>query len=154
MIPLFITAFLCLPDVDYNPVQRAVATSEATLTGDAEEVFNADGSAAARVAPVLNAFKMDFSDPQTWLGYGTEVANRAGYSDERYTIWTDRGVVSYFIGLLLVFSCAIKPFLSLATLLFLCALGGSLINVYYIWGILMTLTCVSHFHNEQKEVQK
>ncbi|MCI5779183.1 MAG: hypothetical protein MR051_05140 [Lentisphaeria bacterium] len=145
VIPLFITAFLFLPDVDYDPVQRAVVTSEATLTGDSEEVISADGSAAARVAPVLNAFKMDFSDIKTWLGHGTDAARNAGHLTQENTIWTDRGIICYLIGLLLVFSCAIKPFLSLATLIFVCGLGGSLINVYYVWGMLMTFTCITYF---------
>ena len=145
VIPLFITAFLFLPDIEYDPVQRTVATSEASLTGDVEEVIHADGSAAARVAPVLNAFKMDFSDSKTWLGYGTDAASKAGHLAAGNTIWTDRGIVCYVIGLLFVFSCAINPFLSLATLIFFCGVGGNLVNVYYVWGILMTFTCITYF---------
>ena len=154
VIPLFITAFLCLPDVDYNPVQRTLVTSEATLTGEAEEVINADGSAAARITPVLNAFKMDFSDIKTWLGHGTDAANNAGHLSEGNTIWTDRGIICYFLGWLLVFNCAIKPFASIATLIFVAGVCGNIINVYHIWGVLMIFTCVTYFCQQSEHRQQ
>jgi len=139
-IPIFVILYLFVPDLDYNPVQRAVATSEATLTGEVEEVINADGSAAARVAPVLNALDMDFSDSRTWLGYGTDASKNYGYLSQNATIWTDRGVICYFIGWILVFCCAIKPFFSIPTLIFVVGLAGGLFNVYYCWGVIMIFT--------------
>ena len=105
MIPVFVLAMSLLFNTDYEPVQRALATSEAALTGDAENVIEADHSAAARVAPILNAFALDFGDSRTWLGYGTDVALADGHLNEMHTVWTDWGVIAYFIGLILIFSC-------------------------------------------------
>ena len=137
-------------NTDYEPVQRMLVTSEAALTGDAQNVIEADHSAAARVAPFLNAFALDFGDSRTWLGYGTDVALADGHLNEMHTVWTDRGVITYFLGWGLVFSCAITEFLSIPTLIFIVAFGGTVSNIYYIWAFLMIFTVISYFFYSEK----
>ena len=144
---LFVLAFI-IPDLDYVPAKRTLNISEATLSGDVESVSQADSSGSFRVLPVLNAFKLDFTDTSTWLGYGTDYAKNSGDRDWA-TIWTDRGVISYFIGLILVFTCAIRSPISVMSLIFL--LGcREVSNIYYIWGMLMIFTCVSYFEKRCK----
>ncbi len=149
-IPFFAIFMIWLFNTDYEPVQRMLVTSEAALTGDTQNVIEADHSAAARVAPLLNAFALDFGDSRTWLGYGTDVALADGHLNEMHTVWTDRGVITYFLGWLLVFSCAIRKFLSIPTLCFLFLVQGSVANVYFPWMMLMIFTVLSYFFYSEK----
>ena len=138
---------------DYNSAKRLHDTMKAAFSGDADEVRSADHSGASRVNTVINAFKLDFYDSRTWLGYGTDVSISEDSDSSLMTIWTDRGVICYFIGWILVFFCAIRTPLSVMTLIFLFGCRGEVLNVYYIWGILMTFTCVSYFEKEKKTDQ-
>ena len=151
IIPFFIAIWVYISDVDYNPVQRTFNTAESVLTLDTEEVIKTDDSAAARITPIMNAFKMDFSDMKTWLGHGTDTFASYEHLSEQQTIWTDRGVICYLLGVAVIFACAIRPFLSLPTLMALCAFGWQVVNIYYIWGALMILTCVTYFRENNND---
>ena len=151
VVPLCLLAWILIPQVEYVPTERAMATAGAMLTLDVDEVIVADGSAAYRVAPVLNVLNLDYSDSRTWFGYGTDYSRQYKLNDNEKSIWTDRGVICYIIGILLVFTCAIKPLFSVATLLFLAVAGSSLLNFYYTWGILMIFTVVSYFYIEKQK---
>lgn len=151
VVPLCLLAWILIPQVEYVPTERAIATAGAMLTLDVDEVIVADGSAAHRVAPVLNVLNLDYSDSRTWFGYGMDYSRQYKLNDNEKSIWTDRGVICYIIGILLVFTCAIKPLFSVATLLFLAVAGSSLLNFYYTWGILMIFTVVSYFYIEKQK---
>jgi hypothetical protein len=134
-----------VPDIVYEPVRRTYDTAEAVLSGDAEEVKQADGSAAVRINPILNSFDSDFNDPNVWLGYGTDYGISHGYYAKDRTIWGDYGIINWLMGLIFIFTCCIKRFLSLPTLMLFIGIGGGIGNVSYMWGILMIFTCVSYF---------
>ena len=146
IIPLYIAAYFVVPDIVYEPVRRTYDTAEAVLGGDAEDVEQADGSAAVRINPILNSFDSDFSDPNVWLGYGIDYGISHGYYAKERTIWGDYGIINWFWGLIFVFCCCIKPFFSLPTLMFFIGIGGGIGNISYQWGILMIFTCVSYFY--------
>ena len=120
------------------------------LGGDPEEVASADHSASFRVNTVINAFKLDFTDSRTWLGYGTDFSIADEEDRSMMTIWTDRGIICYFVGWILAFLCAIRSPFSVMTLLFLIGCRGEVLNVYYIWGSLMIYTCISYFEKQKK----
>ena len=56
----------------------------------------------------------------------------------------DYGLISYILGLGLIFLCAIN-FFSIATIMFFLGIGGGINNIAYGWGILMIFTCVKYF---------
>ena len=154
IIPLYIIAYFVVPDIVYEPVRRTYDTAEAVLSGDTEEVKQADGSAAVRINPVLYSFEADFSDPNVWLGYGTDYGISHGYYAKERTIWGDYGIITYFLGLLFVFICCVKPFFSLPTLMFFLGIGGGVGNISYLWGILMIFTCVGYFYLDKSGTSK
>ena len=49
-----------------------------------------------------------------------------------------------------IFTCAVRSFASIPTLIVFCAFSGQVINIYYIWGVLMIFTCISYFITKEK----
>ena len=139
-----------LPETGLESAERAENLAVSSLTLDVDEMQKAEGSGASRITPLLNAFKLDFNDPNTWFGYGTDQGLSRGWNSKFSTIWTDYGIINWFLGLLFIFSCCIKPFFSLPTLMFFIGIGGSVGNVSYAWGILMIFTCISYFTVKSK----
>lgn len=137
--------------IQNDQIDRVAAILSATLTGDAEAVVMADHSASYRVLPILNIFYLDFQNFYTWFGYGVDTAREIYFAtfDPRKMVAgsiLDYGLISYLLSLLFVFTCCIRPFISLPALMFFCGIGGGTGNVAYGWGILMIFTCVSYFY--------
>lgn len=145
-IPIFVSIYFILNFFEVQQFQRAVVTAQATMTGDAHEIAKADGSALVRIKPLLNTLSLDLSDPASWFGKGCDASLSNGlYGDNRYLSEIgDYGLIAYILGLILVFSCSIKP-LSLGTLMLFMGIGGGTGNIYYGWGILMIFTCIHYF---------
>ena len=142
-IPIFIAVYFTLNFFEIKQFNRAVSTAQATMTGDAQEVREVDGSASARIAPMLNTLNMDLSEIKSWIGEGCDSSLRHRHTDKRYIGGiNDYGLIAYFLGLILLFSCAIKP-LSLGTLMFFTGIGGGIDNIPYAWGLLMIMTCIT-----------
>lgn len=144
-IPIFVAVYLTLDFLEVKQFNRAVTAAQATMTGDAKEVAEADGSAYARIAPVLNTLEMDFTELKSWVGEGCDTGLLYHRTANRYMgEINDYGLIAYIIGLIFVFCCAIKPF-SLATLMYFMGIGGGTGNISYAWGLLMLITCVKYF---------
>ena len=129
-----------------------INTTDAAMTLVAEEVIIADHSASFRVAPILNVLNADYTDAKTWFGHGTDIDFGYDLRDVRNTLFVDRGLICFIIGLFFVFNCAIKPAFSVMALLFLVVTGAALRNIYYLWGILMIFTVVSYFAVKKDKV--
>ena len=56
-IPIVFAVYYALSYYEVKDFERASSVAEATLTGEIQEVREADGSAASRVAPLLYALK-------------------------------------------------------------------------------------------------
>lgn len=148
IIPLLIGMIALGNVMEIEQFDRAMRVARITTTGDKKDILEEDGSAAARVIPIVNTFKIDLTKKESWVGHG--VAKK-----EAKAIWnamnTKIGVVEQFgllgliTSLLLIYSCAIRRFLSIETLLFLFLLGFSLGNIAYTWGALLLFTSVRHF---------
>lgn len=149
-IPIFVGVYFTLDFFEVKQFNRAVSAAQATMTGDAQEVAQADGSASARIAPMLNTLNMDFTELKSWVGEGCDTGLKYRHTANRYMgEINDYGLIAYILSLLIVFSCAIKP-LSLASLMFFMGIGGGTGNIPYGWGVLMLLTCVRYFSENYK----
>lgn len=142
---------------EIKQLTRAVNTMEATMTGDKTQVLEADGSAAARIIPIINTFKeTDLSQKETWFGKGTsrkqtvEEFNKS-LKNSRLQIVEQYGLIAALLSLILVYACMIKRILSIETLIFAMLFAFTLSNVYYVWGCMMIISSVRYF---QKEIIK
>lgn len=145
-IPIFVGIYFILNFFEVQQFQRAVVTAQATMTGDAQEIARADGSALVRIKPLINTFNLDLFDSASWFGRGCGASLSNGiYGDNRYLgEISDYGLIAYFLGLIFVFSCVINP-LSLGTMMYFMGIGGGTGNISYAWGLLMLITCVKYF---------
>lgn len=124
---------------------RAYNTTQATFTMDKELVAETDGSAYARIAPMLNTIKnLDLSKKEHWFGYGVD-KGLANKNERMIGEITDYGFLAYVLGLILVFSCSIR-FLSIPTIMYFIGIGGGTSNLAYCWGILLIFMCVRYFY--------
>ena len=149
VVPLIVGLFFLGQSMELKQMDRAVSLAQAASTGDTQEIMNTDGSGAVRIIPVVNAFtKTDLSDPETWIGRSSMQKDKDWWKRTDTKIYEQYGIVAYAILLCFVFSCVIRRFASLETLLYLCLLGFSVSNVYYIWGCFMIMATVKHFQEQ------
>lgn len=149
VVPLIIGLFLLGQSLELKQMNRAVALAQAASTGDAQEIMNTDGSGAVRLIPVVNAFtKTDLTDPETWVGKSSMQKDKNQWKRTDTKIYEQYGIVVYAILLCFVFSCVIYRFASIETLLYLCLLGFSVSNIYYIWGCFMIMATVRYFQEQ------
>lgn len=147
VIPILAICYTLIQASGIEALDRATSTIEATSTLDAKIVRETDGSAAARITPMLNSLNADFTKVETWFGKGIDAWHRMG---EKATMFEDYGFIFYLITLLFNFSCAYN-FWSLATIFMFAGIGGgSGGNVYYAWALMMVMTCVKYFHDNQE----
>ena len=151
ILPAVLAIVIIMSNIDYPPFQRAMATFNAALTLDAEEVTKADNSAAARVNPIINTFtQLDLSSPETWFGKGTvSVEERDNWYKTLNTAKIGNidqyGLLSYIFALILIFSCCIPRFLSLETLISFVIIGLTINNFSYIWGCYFIMAATKYF---------
>ena len=127
-------------------LDRATATIEATTTLDKDVVIETDGSASARITPILNSITADFTKSETWFGYGIDAGIANKYNR---TIFHDYGFIFYLISLLFCFSCAYN-FWSLGTIFMFAGVGGGAGgNIQYAWALMMVMTCVKYFYKNR-----
>lgn len=150
-VPLLLILYFAIPYIEFEPLQRAKVTLEATLTMDASAVKKADGSAAARVVPLLNTINhIDLLDADTWLGEGVDKTLSEKYLSDEQMLGTikDYGLLSYILLLIFIFTCCIR-FKSLETLIFVILMSANLANVAYGWGIMMLFATTRYFKKIQ-----
>ena len=128
---------------------RAYDTVQATMTLNKDVVGKADGSAAYRIAPILNTINdLDLTKKEHWFGYGIDKGKAQVY-DRMMGEITDYGFLAYIFGLILVFTCAIR-FWSIPTIMYFIGIGGNTSNIAYGWGILIVFMCVRYFYDNRK----
>lgn len=152
-IPLIIALYFVIPHLHIEQLDRAVAVTNATLSGSSDAVVEIDNSAAVRISPILNTiYNTDLSDPKMWFGQGTLNAEDAAdmiyhMEDSRIGNINQYGIISSIFSLFFVYGCCIRRFFSLETLFFGVVLGFSVSNIYYLWGCLMIFTCIRYFES-------
>lgn len=152
IVPLMLGLFFLGQFFELKQMDRAVSMAQAVTTGDVEEVYETDGSGAARVIPVLNAFtKTDLAKCETWIGKKSMEIDTYAWARKDRFIYEQYGLIAYVISLVFIYSCVIRRIFSVETLMFIILLGCSLANVYYIWGCFMILASVKYFQENYTE---
>ena len=146
IIPILIGCYILIQNSGIEALDRATNTIAATTTLDKKTVQETDGSASARITPLLNTIHADYSKSETWLGYGID----AGVQDKaNRTIYHDYGFIFYIISLIFTFTCVYK-FGSLGTIfMFGGVSGGAGGNIQYAWELMMIMTCVRYFYENR-----
>ena len=146
VMPLLIIGYSLIQASGIEALDRATSTIEATSTLDAQTVRETDGSASARIAPMLNTFNADYSKFETWFGKGIDAGLK---ENANRTTFDDYGFVFYIIKLVLDYSCGYS-FWSLTNIFKWGGVaGGSGGNIQYTWALMMVLTCVKYFHKNK-----
>lgn len=168
MIPIvvaFVFLFAIASNIDNKQLNRATKVLTATITGDTEQIVQADMSGATRIVPLVNTFtKLDLSDSHTWFGHGTltndpnskyHMAWRNMGKNDWFVLPIVRqyGLLSFIASIVLVYVCCIKRFWSMETLFWFTLGMATLGNVYFHWGTIMMLVGVRYFQ-ELLEEQK
>lgn len=149
MIPLLFILFSVGQLLELKQMDRVVRVGQATLSGDVKAVQAEDGSASSRIIPVLNTLTIDLTQKESWIGEGTSSYKKAttGWmrTTDKIAVVEQYGLIAFFISLIWVYSCMIRKFFSIETLLFLALWGMSLTNIYHIWGALLICMVVRYF---------
>ena len=150
IIPILAVCYILIQSSGIEALDRATNTIEATATLDKETVQETDGSASARIAPVINSLNADFSKKETWLGYGIDYGKNQGtFYKQTGTMFDDYGFLFYIFTLIFTFTCGYR-FLSLASLFMFVGIGGSMnSNIQYAWELAMVVTCVRYFYENR-----
>lgn len=152
-IPIVVLILLLFFNIDYLPLERARNSFMAFLTLDKKEVMNADGSAAARIIPIVNTLtKLDLSSWEGWLGHGVDYGISKWIFSDRVMIGgiADYGFLSFIVMQIAVYTCMIRKLFSLETLLWMFLGMMTLGNVPINWGCMMMFTAVRYFQIEQE----
>ena len=146
IIPMIVGLFFVGQSLELKQMNRVVALAEAASTGEAKELYAADGSGAVRFIPVLNAFtKTDLTQLETWIGKTSMQKDQDWWKRTDTKIYDQYGLIAYMVSLIFIYSCVIRKILSIETLMFIILLGCNLLNVYYVWGCLMLMAGVRYF---------
>lgn len=150
VVPIFVVLYFTLPLMNIHQLDRAINTINATMTGDVDVVVKADGSAAARVAPILNTIKdIDLYSSKTWFGEGTYTKEVASDVQLRFSRKVGRidefGLLSFIFMQVVFFVCVVPKFLSIETMFWFMVFAATFGNVAYGWGAMMLFTAVSFF---------
>ena len=150
IIPILIICYILIQNSGIEALDRATNTIEATATLDKETVQETDGSAAARISPIINSINADYSKKETWLGYGIDYGkNRNDFTRQTGTLFDDYGLLFYIFTLIFTFACGYR-FLSLTTIFMFAGVGGSMgNNIQYAWELAMVMTCVRYFYENR-----
>lgn len=155
MVPILIAAYIGIEYIEFKPLQRATTVIEATSSFDRQTVIEADGSAAHRIAPVINSLYADFTKAETWFGKGVDWGkNNETFIRLTGTLFDDYGFIFYLLTLLLDFSCAYK-FFSLGTVfMFMGIAGGAGGNIHYSWFLMMIMTGIRYFNDNYNHLER
>ena len=150
VIPILIISYAGIQVSGIEHLDRATSVINATTTLDKEAVQEADGSAAARISPILNSINADFSKKETWLGHGIDYGkNKNNFVRQTGTLFDDYGFIFYLISLFFAFSCAYN-FWSLGCIFMFAGVGGGFgTNIQYLWELAMVMTCVRYFYENR-----
>lgn len=157
VVPMLIGFMAISSALEVKQLTRAVDTMQATMTGDKQQVLEADGSAAYRIIPIINTFtQTDLSDTETWFGKGTskklsvEVLNKM-LIKSKIPILDQYGLIATILSLILVYTCMIKRILNIETVMFAMLFGFTIGNFYYVWGCMMIFSATRYFILNSKQ---
>lgn len=146
IIPMILILGFAITKLDITPVKRVVAFSKAVITLDPSIINEADNSAAMRVVPTIQYFKMfDITKMDTWFGRGIDFDKEifpiiipgvpVGVSVGGIfpTFLMNFGLVPIIILLLMINKFCFRAFFSFDTLLWLLMIGPNPFNTQLVW---------------------
>lgn len=145
---LAIVVYFCIMYIDFVPLQRAKDSVLAFITLDNQTVAMADGSAAARIIPIVNTLtKLDLTSVDGWLGHGVDYGLSEGLFSDIVMVGNiaDYGFISFLILQIIVYTSIIRRIFSLESLLWVGLGMATLANVPINWGAMMMFTAVRYF---------
>ena len=153
-IIILIIAIMTFLYADFEQLNRARNSVMAFLSLSSENVMKADGSAAARIIPVINTLtRLDLFSIEGWIGHGVDYGMSKWIFSDRIMIGgiADYGFLSFLVMLVGVFSCMIRRIFSLETLMW-CVLGlATFANIPFLWGLMMIFTGVRYVQIEVED---
>lgn len=154
-VPLFIGLFYLGQNLGLKQLERLQRSFEATLTGNITDIREADGSASARIVPLINTFtKTNLTDKESWFGKGTLSSKEAlvwwKVTTKKTIIVEQYGLVGLISSLFLIYCCAIRKLISIETLIFVILSELSLGNLALVWGTIMIFTATRFFYENQQ----
>lgn len=148
--PIIIAAaFFVASNIDFTPVNRALAASKSLSSGDLEKIQKADLSASARIIPFFYTYKnFNLSEPEQWFGKGIDTAKERDEDGVFIMIGAmdDYGFIPYLFSLILFFKCCIRRLFSVETIFFIITMMMEISNVYYAWSICMLFCTLKYFY--------
>lgn len=147
-IAIILIAYCVITYVDFVPLQRARDSFAAFLTLDNQEVANADGSAAARIIPIVNTItRLDLTSLDGWFGHGVDYGLSDGLFSNKVMVGNiaDYGFLSFILMQIIVYTSMIRRVFSLETLLWFGLGLATFANVPLNWGAMMLFTGVRYF---------
>lgn len=150
IVPIIVVGYAIIQTSGFEQLDRATSVINATTTMDKENIQETDGSAAARISPIINSINADFTKKETWLGYGIDYGkNNNSFVEQTATLFDDYGFVFYIVSLLFAFSCAYK-FWSLGCIFMFAGIAGGMgSNIQYAWELAMVMTSVRYFYENR-----
>lgn len=150
VIIVFSTLIIILYNIDFTPINRLRDSFFAALTLDNRKIGAADGSAAARIIPMVNTItKLDLTSWDTWFGHGVDYGLSEGLFSDRTRIGliADYGLINFILMQIIVYTAMIKRFFSIETLLWVFVGMATLANAPVYWGAMMLFSAVKHFQD-------
>lgn len=152
-IPIFIGLFYISPIIGLKQMTRAEALFKASITGNVEVMQQAEGSGASRIIPVINLFtQTDLTKAKTWIGKKSMEKDELWWTNNERSIIDQYGLIAFLFSLLMTYSCMIRYFFSIETLIYLLLFSFSFGNIYYMWGAMLIYTTVRYFQVQNEKV--
>lgn len=158
-LPFVVLLFVIAQNSEIKQLSRTTKIVKATMTGNSSKIAETDISGATRIVPLLNTFRMDFKQMNTWIGHGTLAKknrftnawkNLGAHDDFVLGVVYQYGWIAFLIAIGLMFQCCIYRLLSLETLLWLTLGMATLSNVYTCWGTVMMMAGVRYFQEQKR----
>lgn len=155
MYVISIIAIIVLMNVDVNieTLDRIKNVINAFLSDDTVSTLKStEASGGSRIAPIINTFThLDLFSWETWVGKGSDHIriHLSMFTTQRIGDINDFGLLSYIFSLLLVYTCCIRKFFCIETLLFATLLGFAIGSLYTCWCGLFVCTAIK-FYSENK----
>lgn len=150
IIPTLILLYGAIQASGIEHLDRATSVMNEATQLDLQSAQEADGSGAARIAPLINSLNADFTKLETWIGYGVDTGLKSNsFNKQTGTLFDDYGFILYIISLILCFTCAYN-FWSLGCIFMFAGVGGGCgNNIQYVWELMIVMTCVKYFHDNR-----
>lgn len=136
--------------------ERVIVATEATFSGNIKNISQADGSASARIIPLVNTLiYTDLTKKESWIGGGTlskdGSLNYWKNLNRKIPVVEQYGLLGLVASLFLIYTCSIRYLFSLETLYFIILLQMSIINAYVVWSMIFIFTAINYFQEQDEK---